>query len=100
MTGFLVILIYVRYLSNPIVCIFDRLNPQVEMDVVSTAQRSSLPILAAVLLAGIVGRKSLRGGVAMPSVGVDDYLVRGVRIDWSGHSRKVSCYMYKCTYVI
>lgn len=40
------------------------------------------PVLVGImLLAGIIGRKSLRGGVAMPSVGVDDYLVRGVRFD-------------------
>lgn len=59
------------------------------------------PVLVGVtLLAGIIGRKSLRGDLAMPSVGVDDYLVRGVRVDWSGHSRKVSCYKYKCTYNI
>ena len=36
----------------------------------------------------------------MPSVGVDDYLVRGVRFDWSSYSRKVSCYKYKYTYNI
>ena len=36
----------------------------------------------------------------MPSVGVDDYLVRGVRLDSSGYSRKVSCYKYKYTYNI
>ena len=43
--------------------------------------------LGKITKADIVGRKSLRGGVAMPSVRVDDYLVRGVRVDWSGHSR-------------
>lgn len=52
------------------------------------------------LLAGSVGGVRLRGGVAIPSFGMDDYLVGGVRAYWSGHGRKVSYCRYKCTYNI